>query len=270
MERVFFILLIGFLLFNNTIVQSKELMDNDKLVLLPVKNDPTISIRIWFKVGAQNDPAGKEGLAYITSRMLSDASTKNNSYEQILEKLFPLAASYNAGASMEMTVFSGRVHKDNLKKYYPLFIDALLNPAFKEDDFKRIKDETLNYLTTTIKYSSDEELGKAVLYNFIFDGTHYGHNIHGTISGINNITLEDVENFYKKYYTMNNYVLGVGGGYSENLVKELTNDLNKLSEAKPTGIEKPVPPEIEGLNIRIIEKDADATAISLGFPIDVL
>ena len=30
-------------------------------VLLPVGNDPTVSFSLWFKVGAQNDPAGKEG-----------------------------------------------------------------------------------------------------------------------------------------------------------------------------------------------------------------
>ena len=83
-------------------------------IQLPVKNDPTIAFRLWFKVGSQNDPAGKEGLADITASMLTDASTKTNSYEQILDKLFPLAAGYNAITSVEMTVITGRIHKDNL------------------------------------------------------------------------------------------------------------------------------------------------------------
>ena len=53
---------------------GEETVTANKPVLLPVKNDPTISFRIWFKVGSQNDPVGKEGLASITAAMLSDAS----------------------------------------------------------------------------------------------------------------------------------------------------------------------------------------------------
>src|SRR5512136_2561445 len=91
---------------------GEETVTANNPVLLPIKNDPTISFRIWFKVGSQNDPAGKEGLASVTAAMLSDASTEKNTYAEILEKLYPLATSYNASPSTEMTVFYGRTHKD--------------------------------------------------------------------------------------------------------------------------------------------------------------
>ena len=116
-------------------------LSSDQLVLLPVKNDPTISFRIWFRVGSQDDPPGKEGLALVTASMLMDASTKKNTYEQILDRLFPLAASYSATCSAEMTVIQGRVHRDNLGEYYPLLLDAILQPAFKQEDLERIKKE---------------------------------------------------------------------------------------------------------------------------------
>lgn len=122
----------------------------DNIILMPVKNDPTVSIKIWFKVGSQNDPEGKEGLASLTAAMLSDGATINNSYEDILEKLFPLASGYNCNSSTEMTIYSGRTHVDNIDEYYPLFVDGFLNPAFEETDFNRLKDETLNYLKTNL------------------------------------------------------------------------------------------------------------------------
>jgi len=115
-------------------------------VLLPVANDPTIAFRLWFKVGAQDDPAGKEGLAALTAAMLTEAATRKNSYEQILDRLFPLASSYNASSSMEMTVIAGRTHKDNLADFYPLLLDAVLAPAFKQEDLDRLKSRTLNLL----------------------------------------------------------------------------------------------------------------------------
>ncbi|MDI6766918.1 MAG: pitrilysin family protein [Bacteroidota bacterium] len=257
------------LLMTTTAIGEQKNSHNNS-VLLPVKNDPTISFRFWFKVGSQNDPAGKEGLANITAQMLTDASTAKNSYEQILDKLYPLAASYNASTSMEMTVIYGRTHLDNINDYYPLFLDAILAPAFKQEDLDRIKSQVLNFLENTLRYASDEELGKAVLYNEIFAGTSYGHITSGTIEAVKSITLDDIRDFYKKYYTRDNLVIGLGGGYEEVLLQKLKDDLAALPAVAPKSIAKPTFKPISGLKVAIVEKDAPATAISMGFPINVL
>jgi zinc protease len=239
-------------------------------VLLPVKNDPTICFRIWFKVGSQNDPQGKEGLANITAAMLTDASTRINKYETIIDKLYPLAAAYDAATSVEMTVVYGRVHRDNLKAYYPLFIDAITAPAFEQSDLDRIKSEVLNNLENTLRYSSDEELGKAVLYSGIFAGTPYGHITAGTVAGVKSISLDDVGNFYKTHFTRENFVIGLGGGYSAALLASLKKDLGTLPAAGAAGPAAPNPAMPDGWHVTIVEKDAPAAAISMGFPIKAL
>ncbi|MDZ7386683.1 MAG: insulinase family protein, partial [candidate division KSB1 bacterium] len=155
-----------------------------EVVTLPVPSDPTISIRLWFKVGSQNDPPGKEGLAALTAQMLTDASTRKNSYEQILEKLYPMAAGYEAQVDKEMTVVMGRVHKDNLEDYTALLLEAVLEPAFREDDFARLKSQQLNYLERTLRYQDDEELGKEALSQFIFAGTRYAHPVAGLLESL--------------------------------------------------------------------------------------
>lgn len=259
-------LIILFLLSSFVLAQNTS----SNVVLLPSDKEPTISIKIMFYAGSRFDPAGKEGLSALTAAMLSDGSTKNNSYQKILEKLYPLAASYDAHSSIEVVTFEGRVHKDNLQLYYPLFMDALLRPAFSEDDFNRIKSNMINYLTTMLLYSSDEELGKAVLYNDIFEGTPYGHLISGTVSGLNNITLDDLKEFYGKYYNKHNYILGIGGGYDKSLVKKVESDLNSLPDGKKGDMDKIKASVLNGNHITIVEKPANATAISLGFPINVL
>ena len=99
-KKIISLLLLAFLLF------GCSNMKDENLVLYPVKDDPTISFKIWFKVGSQNDPKGKEGLAALTAGLLSEGATKNNSYDQILEKLFPLAAGYSCNSSVEMTIFN--------------------------------------------------------------------------------------------------------------------------------------------------------------------
>jgi zinc protease len=239
-------------------------------VLLPVAGDPTISFRVWFKVGSQDDPPGKEGLAAITARMIGEGSTRVNDYESILDRLFPLAAGYAAQSDTEMTVVSARVHKDNLAAFYPLLAQAMLAPALKQQDLDRIKFQTLSFLKNVLRYSSDEDLGKAVLYNTIFAGTPYGHLGAGTVAGVQGITLDDVKNFYRRHYTRQNVVVGLGGGYRANLVRDLERDLGRLPAAAAATAPLPEPAPIRGRQVTIVEKDCGATAISVGFPIDVL
>ncbi|MGE5314403.1 MAG: M16 family metallopeptidase [Acidobacteriota bacterium] len=249
---------------------GKPVMKTDNAVLLPVKNDPTVSFRLWFKVGSQDDPKGKEGLAAITASMMTDAATKTHSYEEILDRLFPLAASYDASVSVEQTVVYGRTHKDNLKEFYPLLMDAVTKPAFRQEDLDRIKSQTLNYLENTLRYASDEELGKAVLYTTIFDGTPYGHISSGTIEAVKSITLDDVKKFYAEHFTRGNVVIGLGGGYAPSLLAAIRRDIAALPAGAPAPTPKPEPKKTEGTAVTIVEKDAASTAISIGFPIDVV
>lgn len=243
---------------------------DDNTVLLPVETDPTISFRIWFKVGSQNDPAEKEGLVSITAAMLTEGSTESRSYAEILEALYPMAASYSNRSHVEQTVIYGRTHVDNVEQYYNLFVDALLHPAFTQEDLDRVKNQILNYLENYLRYSSDEELGKQSLYNFVYENTPYGHIPEGTIESVKSITVEDVRGFYEKYFTRENLVIGVGGGYEQDLVSRLQADLAQLPEGYPDPVAKPDYEPISGKQVTIVEKDANATAISIGFPIDIL
>jgi zinc protease len=245
-------------------------LPSSQVVLLPVPNDPTISFRIWFQVGSQDDPAGKEGLASLTAAMLADASTQNHRYEEILDRLFPLAAQYSETSSVEMTVISGRVHKDNVDQFCPLLLDAILRPAFKQEDLDRIKSQRLNFLENQLRYSSDEELAKAVLYDSVFAGTPYGHLPVGTIDGLNNISLEDIEKFYHDRFTRENVVIGLGGGYSSQLEADLRRELFKLPSGSRHIAPVPKPAAIYGREVTIVEKDVSATPISAGFPINIL
>ena len=249
---------------------AAEAVPEDQVVRLPVPQDPTISFRLWFAVGSQNDPPGKEGLAELTAAMLADAATQRNSYEAILDKLFPLAASYYASVSEEMTILGGRVHKDNLNAYYPLLIDAALRPAFKQEDLERLRSQALNVLENVLRYAGDEDLGKAVLQGRVFAGTRYAHIPTGLIESVRSITLDDVRNFYKEHYRRGNLVIGIGGGYDQRLVDRLRTDLAALPAGRPAEVAPPEPPPIHGLQVTIVEKDAPAAAISMGFPISIL
>jgi zinc protease len=234
---------------------------------------PNVMFKLLFTVGSANDPKGKEGLAVIAAQMITDAGSKQMRIDEIQKALFPTAGSFQAIVDKEMTTFTGVVHKESLQKYLDVVLPMLLSPGFREEDFQRIKDQTLNNLKTDLRTNNEEELGKEQLQNLIFDGTPYGHTVLGTVAGIQSITLDDVKKFVDENYNATNVTIGLSGDYPESLVQRLKTDLGNLGAgaeettiAKLTAFKADQP---SGLEVQIIKKDTRSTAISMGHPIPV-
>ena len=243
--------------------------EDSPVVLLNVPADPTISFSLQFAVGSQDDPPGKEGLAFLTGEMIADAATEMRSLDEILAALYPLAAGYDIRVDLERSTLTGRVHRDNLDAYLDLFTDAFLKPAFDEDDFERVRSDAINAIENTLRYSSDEELGKATLHEAVFRGTPYAHLTEGTVTGLRSITLDDVRAFYTAHYTRANAVVGVGGGFDQSVVDRLQAAVRRL----PAGTATAAPPievaQIEGRSVILVDKPNADASISFGFPLDL-
>lgn len=237
--------------------------------VLQPNRSPLITFRILFMTGAAADPSGKEGVAALTAAMLAEGGTRLLSKQQIDEAMYPLATSFNAQIDKEMTVFVGATHVDNLDRYYGLISQMLLDPGFRQEDFDRLKANQINFLKVSLRQSNDEELGKEYLYNLIYAGHPYGHHNMGTVSALERLTLADVREFYRTNYTPANAVLGLAGGYPTGFPQRVEADLMKLPAGKP-GAARVVSPKVDpGTRIEIIERETRATAVSMGFPVDV-
>ena len=235
-------------------------------VVLHEEGSPFVAFNFWVKVGSQNDPEGKEGLAALTANLLSDGGTEQDTYQEIVSKLYPMATGYGVSVDKEMTNFRGTVHIDNLDEFYELMRNAVLSPAFDAEDFERVKAQTMNYLERGRRYNRDEELSKELLYWMAYDGTPFEHPEEGYVQSVASITLDDVRAFYQQYYVSNNIVVGVGGGFPEGLPAQVRADFDTLPEGEVPTVPAPQPAMPASNQVLIVEKDTDATAISFGFP----
>src|SRR3954452_15447719 len=138
-----------------------------EVVALPSANTPLVAIRLQFNAGSIYDPPGKEGLAALTALMIGQAGTQKRSYTDLLEALYPMAAAVNADTDREVTLVSGLVHRDKLADYTALLEEALLHPAFSQEDFNRNKDQLTSALTNSLR-SNDELLGLERLQQEIY------------------------------------------------------------------------------------------------------
>ena len=239
-----------------------------RTVPLPGKS-PLVTFRIVFTAGSAADPADKPGLAYLTAQMLADGGTKDLTYKQLTDALFPMAAGVNAQVDKEMVTFSGATHVDNLAAYYKLLKSMLLDPGWREDDFRRVKDDAINALKVGLRGNNDEELGKEVLYENLYEGTPYGHDNVGTVSSLEKIVLDDVKSFYRSQYTQNHLILGIAGGYSPAFLEAMKRDFRALPAASGLQPRMSAPPAIEHSRAVIVDKDTRSVAFSLGYPIAV-
>ena len=237
-------------------------------VLLPGTSS-LVTFRILFTTGSAFDPAGKEGLASLTASMLAEGGTRSLSYDQIVQAMYPMAASVSAQVDKEMTVFTGTTHIENLDRYYALFKDMLLDPGFRAEDFTRLREDAINFLKVSLRESNDEELGKEHLYNVIYAGHPYGHHNTGRISSLEKLTIEDVRSFYRTHYTAANGVIGLAGGYPKGFEEKVDADFAKLPEGPADKKRLDSPKLAAGTHIDIIVRDTRSTAISIGFPIEV-
>jgi len=230
---------------------------------------PVVTLRVVFTTGAAADPEDKPGLAHLTAAMLAGGGTKDLTYKQIVDAMFPMASSVTAQTDQEMTTFTGATHVDNVDAYYKLLRAMLLEPGWREDDFKRLKDEAINAVRVGLRGNNDEELGKEALYSALYRGTPYGHYSTGAVSALEKMTLDDLKQFYKQHYTQSNLIAGLAGAYPADFLERITKDFGVLPMKDSTPMLEVKPRAMDHTHALIVEKKTRSVAYSLGFPIDV-
>lgn len=251
--------------------QQADRVIGERVIVHRQAESPFIAFNIWIRSGSAHDPAGKEGLAALTASLLAGGSTESNAYEDVIARLYPMATAYGSSTDKEMTVFRGVVHRDNLDAFYALLRDAVTAPAFREEDFTRVKTQTVNFLERARRYSRDEELSKELLFREAYRGTPYEHPVDGYVQSVRSITLDDVRSFYETHYRAGNLVVAIGGGYPLGLPERVRSDFDTLLPAGTAPrVERPQPARPDRVKVLLVEKQTDAAPISIGFPISLL
>ena len=122
---------------------SKQVLENGITVIVAtVTKLPLVSVATVIDATAVLDPVGKEGLAELTAQALREGTPERNGVQLALD-LEKLGTSLEAGADWDSTVLSMTVLKSNLGSAFSIFANALMSPAFREEDIERLKAERL-------------------------------------------------------------------------------------------------------------------------------
>ena len=175
--------------------------------------------RVSYQLSIDNKPyaeGDKAGVASLLSSMLGNGTT-NVSKDEFNEEVDFLGANISFGSSGGFG--SGLVKYSD--RIVELMSDATINPLLTKEEFDKEKDKLIENLKSNAK-SSDAVAGRVV--GALAYGKDHVYGEFTTEETVNNVTFQDVVDFYKVRFAPNNAYIVVVGDIS---VKDAKKQMKK-------------------------------------------
>ena len=202
-----------------------KLPTGTKIIFKQQKETPTVSMRIGFLGGLRAERKNQTGLSELLSRTWL-AGTKNQTEQEINYKIDAMAAS--------MGTFSGRnsvgLSLDFLSNYEKpiaeILDDVFLNPALSQQAFDREKKILEHQIMS--KNDNPAQVCIAQFMKNIFPNHPYEREIWGDETTINNIKIDDIENYYHNLIrTSANMTVCMVGDFDKNFWQQKFTSINE-------------------------------------------
>jgi len=233
---------------------------------------PVVAVNLWYNVGSRNEREGRTGFAHLFEHMMFQGSehVPENAHFALIEKV---GGSLNGSTWLDRTNYFETLPSHHLELGLWLESDRLgwLLPAMtqeKLDNQREVVKNERRWRVDNQPYGDWDEQ----LQEMMYPPDHpYHHSVIGSMDDLDAATLEDVEEFFRTYYTPNNAVLTIAGDFNPATLPDLVERYFGEIPAGP-----PVPPipgrtQLEpllGEEIRrVVEQDVTLPRIYLAFRI---
>ena len=227
-------------------VEVRKVVSNSGIVawLVEDHSNPILSMSFGFRAGGSFDPAGKEGLAELTSILLDEGAGPMDAlaFQKKLEKL-SIGLNFEVGRDQ----FHGtlRTLSRNRDTAFETVGLALTEPRFDADAVERMR---ASLLSTHLRNSRRPRyLARRAFWAAAYAGHPYGRPVSGTAESIGAITRADLQGFVADNFTRDNLFVGVVGDVTPaQLAALLDKAFGGLPEKRKS---RPVPataPKLEG------------------------
>jgi predicted Zn-dependent peptidase len=212
-----------------------KLYKNDqgtRLLLMPNKNDSlTASIYFYFKVGSKYEPIELNGISHFIEHLVYKGSRKLKSYMQITKPLDAAGISFNAYTSKTITAYYYKFlsSKENMDLICKITSDVIFHSLMRQSDIdveREVVIQEYNDDLDDIDEFIDEELEKV-----IFDKHPLAYSIIGDLKSLHNIKRSNILEYYKKFYTPDNLLIGISGNINPEYINILNKYLGEFKEA---------------------------------------
>ncbi|OQK17934.1 zinc protease [Methyloprofundus sedimenti] len=196
---------------------------------------PMVDMRLVFDAGSARDGT-HHGIASLTNSLLATGAGQWNA-DQIAQRFDAVGAEYTSAADQDTGWVSLRslTQADLLEQALSTFEKIISQPRFEQDQFQRIKQQTLIGLQQ--QQEKPGFIAEKTFYKAIYGEHPYAHLVDGEIETLKEVQLSDIQQFYQQYYVRNNAVLAIVGDLTEQQAQQMAETLFKQlkqgEKAKP-------------------------------------
>ncbi len=273
MKKRFFLYTLVFLLSPlSAFAQSVYSYRLDNGLKLLVKTDhrfPTVVSQVWYKVGSSYEHNGITGISHALEHMMF-RGTKAYPSGKFTEIITKLGGIQNAFTNYDVTAYYQVLPADQLAVSFKLEADRmqnlLLDKALFTQEMKAVQEERRLRIDDVPESVLEERFMAA-----FFVSSPYHHPVIGWKSDLDNMKVEDLRDWYHRWYTPNNATVVVVGDVDPQKTYELAKQYFGKIPSRPI---TPLKPRIEieplGAKALTVNVPAKLPFIIMGYPVPSL
>ena len=123
-----------------------------RVVVVMHHEQPVVTLRLLLQAGSVCDAPGKSGVAALAAALL-DQGTTTRSAEQIADTIDSIGGGLGTGAGSDLSFANVIVMKDSLALGFDLLSDVVRNPAFKQEEIDRQRQQAVSGLQGQLRGS---------------------------------------------------------------------------------------------------------------------
>ncbi len=179
-----------------------------KILLFPDPSKPTITVNITYLVGSRHEGYGETGMAHLLEHMVFKGTPN---HPDIPQELTEHGARPNGTTWYDRTNYfeTFNATEENLRWALDLEADRMVNSYIKKEDLESEMTVVRN------EFEMGENSPTSILMERVLASSYIWHNYGNTTIGaradLENVPIERLQAFYRKYYQPDNAVLTVAG-----------------------------------------------------------
>ncbi len=181
-----------------------------RVLLAPDASKPTATVNITYLVGSRHENYGETGMAHLLEHMVFKGTKTSGN---LMEAMGKLGMDFNGTTFMDRTNYyeTFPATDANLEWALAMEADRMINSTILRSELEK------EFSVVRNEMENGENNPHLVLWKQMtavtYDWHNYGKSTIGARADVENVKIENLQNFYRKYYQPDNAVLVVAGKF---------------------------------------------------------
>jgi len=205
--------------FSQSTPETKQFDVNDLKVIARESVKGTVSARLFIQGGVNNYPAEHQGIEELMLTLISEGGPANMTKEEYQSRMEAIGARISSSTGYDYGNISLSCIKQYVKPAWEIYSAAVLNPAFRQQDFELVKNKLITAAKQK-KTNPDAHLMDMAMES-TWEGTDYEKKPSGTLKSLESITIEEIKKYHTSVITKEQTFLVFVGDVSADVVRRM-------------------------------------------------